>query len=224
VASLLLVEDDNDLRSVLAHYLTLSGFSVTSAATAREALDAFRRDRHALCILDIGLPDLDGFALARQIKELRADQPLVFLTSRALKPDRVRGLQLGADDYICKPFEADELVLRVRNILRRSAGAGDTKVRIGRCEVDFQTRMMRKGGMEKHFTRKEAELLSLLWENRGRLLTRSEILIRIWGRDDYFLGRSMDVFVTRLRRLLGDEGVSIKSVRGTGFVLTTAGM
>ena len=197
---------------------------MTAAATAREALDVFRRDHHALCIIDIGLPDLDGFALARQIKELHGDQPLVFLTSRALKPDRVRGLQLGADDYICKPFEADELVLRVRNILRRSSDAGESRVKIGRCEVDFETRVICKDGVEKRLTRKEAELLSLLWEYRGRLLTRSEILVRIWGRDDYFLGRSMDVFVTRLRRLFRAEGVAITSVRGTGLILTPPDM
>lgn len=217
--SVLLVEDDHDLRSVLAQYLNLCGFAVEHVATAREALEAFRRERPALCILDIGLPDLDGFALASQIKQLHDDQPIVFLTSRALKPDRVRGLQLGADDYICKPFEADELVLRVRNILRRSYESDESKATIGRCAVDFQTRRMTRSGVETRLTRKEAELLRLLWENRGRLLARSEILQRIWGRDDYFLGRSMDVFVTRLRRLLKSEGVTITTVRGAGLVL-----
>jgi DNA-binding response OmpR family regulator len=222
VTRILLVEDDLDLGGVLAQFLALSGFEATHAATGRRGLEAFEREAPALCILDVGLPDLDGFEVAARMKAQRPDVPFLFLTARTLKADRLRGLELGADDYILKPFEADELVLRIRNILRRQGALEDEPLRLGAYRFQPETRLLEREGEGQVLSRREADLLALLAEHRNRVVRRSEILERIWGKEDYFTGRSLDVFITRLRKCLGGDGeLRIEAVRGTGFVLRT---
>jgi DNA-binding response OmpR family regulator len=220
VTRILLVEDDLDLGGVLAQFLTLSGFQATHAPTARLGLEAFEREAPALCVLDVGLPDLDGFEVAARMKALRPGVPFLFLTARTLKADRLKGLELGADDYILKPFEADELVLRIRNILRRQGTLKDEPVSIGTYRFHSETRLLERNGERQVLSRREADLVALLLEHRNRLVRRAEILERIWGKEDYFTGRSLDVFVTRLRKCLSADGdLRIEAVRGAGFVL-----
>ena len=220
--SLLLVEDDEDFGKVLQQFIELSGLEVRRVSRGRDALDACKLKTFDLCLLDIGLPDMDGFALAQAMKANGHRTPFIFLTARILKPDRMRGLALGADDYITKPFEADELLLRIHNILRRSGRILEAAVSLGAYTFQPDTRLLSLGDSVQSLSHKEAELLSLLYEHRNRLVKRSEILTRIWGENDYFHGRSMDVFITRLRKLLAaDNRIAIEGVRGSGFVLRT---
>lgn len=217
---ILLVEDDVDLGCVLKQFIELSDFKVILCYNGREGLRAFKEDDYDLCVLDVRLPEMDGFTLAREIKKINKNVPFIFLTARKQKPDRIKGLELGADDYICKPFEADELLLRIKNIIRRTGKGGYEVFQIGSHEMDIHNLILKKDNMEKRLTVKEAELLRFLYINRNRLVKRSDILIKIWGQDDYFLGRSMDVFISRLRKLFqDDEHVTLENVRGIGFKL-----
>jgi DNA-binding response OmpR family regulator len=221
-ARLLLVEDDLDLGGVLQKYLELSGLATRHAATGGAGLEALAQARPDLCILDVALPDMDGFTLAERIRARAPGLPFLFLTARALKHDRLRGLGLGAEDYVTKPFEADELVLRIRNILRRPRNQPAPVLDAGRCLLDPEARVLRRGGEELSLSRKETDILRLLLDRRDRLVRRADILERLWGRSDYFLGRSLDVFITRLRKLLGaDAGVALDTVRGEGYILRT---
>ncbi|MBN1274452.1 MAG: response regulator transcription factor [Candidatus Aminicenantes bacterium] len=217
---MLLVEDDVDLGNVLKQYMDYSGYDVEICRDGREGLNAIKAKPYNLCILDVMMPLMDGFTLAQKIRALRKDIPFVFLTAKSMKPDRLRGLEMGADDYICKPFEADELLLRIKNILRRSGNVIDESIHIGSYECCFDELALRRKGKMKRLTVREADLIKLLYENKNRVVKRSDILKRLWGDDDYFLGRSLDVFVSRLRKFFhDDESVNIETVRGVGFIL-----
>ena len=217
---ILLVEDDVDLGSVLKQFIEFSEYAVTLCRNGEEGLQAFKENDYALCILDVMMPRMDGFTLAKKIKKANKDVPFIFLTARNLKPDRIKGLKIGADDYICKPFEADELLLRIHNILRRAVRICSEAVKIGGYEFDFNGLVLKKENVEYNLTIKEAELLKYFCENKNKLVKRSDILVEVWGENDYFLGRSMDVFISRLRKLFkDDENVLIENVRGIGFKL-----
>ena len=217
---ILLVEYDVDLGNVLKQYMDYSGYDVKLCRNGREGLDAFKADSYDLCILDVMMPLMDGFTLAQKIRVLRKNVPFVFLTAKSMKPDRLRGLEMGADDYICKPFEADELLLRIKNILRRSGSVIEEPAHIGSYDCCFDELALRSKGEIKRLTVREAELIKLLLENKNKVVKRSDILKRLWGEDDYFLGRSLDVFVSRLRKYFqDDESVNIETVRGVGFIL-----
>jgi DNA-binding response OmpR family regulator len=218
--NILLAEDDLDLRSILSQYLELNGFSVLQAGNGKEGLELFHGEHVDFCILDIMMPVMDGWELARQIRKADAKMPVIFLTARNQKEDRIKGLRLGADDYITKPFEVEELILRIHNILRRSGHVGAKPASIGNFEFRFDELTLTGFGQQHQMTLKEAEFLKYLAENRNQVLKREKILEDIWGENDYFLGRSMDVFVTRLRKYLkSDDSISLDTIRSVGFIL-----
>lgn len=218
---ILLAEDDADFANVLKQYLGLHGFEVFHAADGHAALSLFQNGTFDLCVLDVMMPSLDGFSLAEQIIAIRPEVPFVFLTARQLKEDKIKGLQLGADDYITKPFEADELVLRIQNILKRVEKKQPTEigmVPIGDYVFDAARLELTRGGTVQRLTEKEARLLGFLYENRNGLLKRDEILQAVWGNTDFFSGRSMDVFISRLRKYFAaDPRIAIESIRNIGL-------
>lgn len=217
---ILLVEDDTDLGNVLHQYLRMNQMEVDLCRDGKEGLACFSTGNYALCILDIMLPKMDGFELAQHIKKQSASTPFLFLTARNMKTDVLKGLQMGAEDYITKPFEPEELLLRIRNILKRSGNAMQEAYELGNYRFDYSRYRLTGYGKERSLTEREADLLRLLIRHKNSVVKRSEILRAIWGEDDFFLGRSMDVFITRLRKYLsGDSNITIKSVRGVGIML-----
>ena len=223
---ILLVEDDPNLSLVLQDYLEMMNYDITLCRNGKEGLEIFQKGRFNLCILDIMMPVMDGFTLAEEIKKINEAVPIVFLTAKSLKEDRIKGFRLGCDDYIMKPFSTEELSLRIQAILKRCmAQAAIVKdeepiYKIGKFLFDHKNMILRIDGKEKVLTRKENALLKLLYENRNKLLTRETALKSVWGNDDYFIGRSMDVFIAKLRKYLKDDpSIYITNVHGTGFKL-----
>ena len=222
---ILLVEDDPNLSLVLQDYLEMMSYDITLARNGKEGLDIFKNGSFNLCILDIMMPVMDGFTLAEEIRKMTDTVPIVFLTAKSLKEDRIKGFRLGCDDYIMKPFSTEELSLRVQAILKRCMAQAVPKeeepiYNIGKYIFDHKNMILRFENSEKVLTRKENALLKLLYENRNKLLTREIALISVWGSDDYFIGRSMDVFITKLRKYLQDDpSINITNVHGTGFKL-----
>lgn len=219
----LLAEDDADFASVLKQYLELYGFEVSWCKDGDEALQNFQKGDFDICVFDVMMPKTDGFSLAEKIISINPEIPFVFLTARQLKEDKIKGLKLGADDYIAKPFEADELVLRLNNILKRSAKQTATadipeKITIGSYIFDTKRLELRRNDVRQQLTEKEASLLLFFYQNKNNLLKREEILTAVWGNDDFFSGRSMDVFISRLRKYLAlDESIKIESIRNVGL-------
>ncbi|MFA4863836.1 MAG: response regulator transcription factor [Bacteroidales bacterium] len=224
---ILLVEDDPNLSLVLQDYLEMMNYDITLCRNGKEGLLAFRNSQFHLCILDIMMPVMDGFTLAEEIKKINEAIPIVFLTAKSLKEDRIKGFRLGCDDYIMKPFSTEELSLRIQAILKRYMAQLQTSVKeeeplylIGRYIFDHKNMILRLDEEERVLTRKENALLKLLYENRNHLLAREIALKSVWGNDDYFIGRSMDVFIAKLRKYLKeDPTIYITNVHGTGFKL-----
>jgi len=220
---ILLAEDDYDFGSILKQYLEISGYNITWAKNGEEALELFKKDHFSICVLDVMMPKMDGFTLAEKIITLNPEMPFVFLTARKMKDDKIKGLKLGADDYIVKPFEADELVLRLNNILKRTAKHTQEKpkpeiLKIG--EYTFNTHRLELvyNTTKQQLTEKEAELIKYLFNHKNQLLKRESILNAVWKTDDFFSGRSMDVFISRLRKYFKeDASISIESIRGIGL-------
>ena len=221
--TILLIEDDLELGEALRAFLDIRGFDLIWFRNGAAALDWLGRSHTDLCILDVMLPRMDGFDIAVAIRHAHGDMPIIFLTARGLKPDRLRGFGVGADDYLVKPVDEDELVARISAVLRRtqpSSAVLAAATTIGRYEFDPNALTLSLGGRRQRLTEREAALLSLLCASRGRLLRRDAALKSIWRRDDAYSRRSMDVFVHRLRRhLRHDPAVSLTTVRGIGFVL-----
>lgn len=216
----LLAEDDRDFGNILSQYLTISGFEVILAKDGQEAITLFRSERPDICVLDVMMPEMDGFSLGEQIKQIQPGLPVIFLTAKSLREDIIRGLKIGADDYITKPFDPEILVLRINNILKRVYSAVNDEFSISDTVLKFKTLELISGGRREKLTLKEAQLLRYFISNRNKLLTREDILTEIWGEDDYFLGRSMDVFISRLRKYIsGDRNIDIRTICGTGFIL-----
>ena len=223
-AHLLYVEDDESLSFVTRDNLELEGYRITCCRDGREALDAYRRERFDLCILDVMLPEVDGFRVAEEIRKIDREVPIIFLTAKSLKEDKIHGLKIGGDDYIIKPFRIEELVLKINVFLRRSQvflPVRNSVFHFGRFEFDHKNlTLSAAGGPSRQLTQREGDLLKLLIEHKNHLLKRSDILQRIWGEDDYFLGRSLDVFISRLRKYFKeDEAIRIENVHGVGFRL-----
>ncbi|MFT3746982.1 MAG: response regulator transcription factor [Agriterribacter sp.] len=224
---ILFVEDEQDLGNVVKQYLEVMDFDVLWVKHGREALDKFKLNSgdYSIVILDIGLPEMDGFELAGRILKISPDIPFLFLTARNEKADRLYGLKIGADDYITKPFDIDELVLRIQNIIRRKGSGSSTvptnTIVVGDVFYNKDALQLEIGSNAPVFlTRREAELLEYLLLRTDKVLTREEILTQLWGENDYFLGRSLDVFISRLRKLLSLSGnVSINNVYGVGFIV-----
>lgn len=221
---LFLVEDDQSFGAVLKSYLEINDFEVVWADDGKYAVERFRHGNFDLCILDVMLPNVDGFTIAAQIRKISTSVPFVFLTAKTLREDILKGYGLGADDYITKPFDTEVLLFKIKAILKRSGNGptNDTPVyEIGSYQFDYRMRQINGLGESRKLSPKEAELLKLLCEHKNNLLSREIALTRIWGEDGYFTARSMDVFVTRLRKFLsGDPQIEIKNLHGSGFILT----
>ncbi|MCB0571219.1 MAG: response regulator transcription factor [Phaeodactylibacter sp.] len=220
---LLLIEDDETLGYALKEYLAMKGFEIDWARDGDAGLACFGRYPYNLCILDIVMPGKDGFAVAEAIRRKEQRLPIIFLTARALKADILKGFGLGADDYIVKPVDEEELVARIRAVVRRAAPeqSGQTTYQIGQYVFDYANQKLRFGDGERLLTEREAHLLRLLCEQKGRLLPRQEVLKSLWNQSDYFTRRSMDVFISRLRKYLGDDpSIEIQNVYGSGFILS----
>lgn len=219
---ILLAEDDFDFAIILKQYLDLHNFQVFWAKDGEEALETFRKEDFKICIFDVMMPKIDGFTLAEKIIKINPEVPFVFLTARKLKDDKIKGLKLGADDYIVKPFEADELVLRLNNILKRSEQKNNSisseEVAIGDYTFNPQRLELKSNTAIQRLTEKESALISFLYKNKNQLLKREEILKAVWGSDDFFSGRSMDVFISRLRKYFSEDSkIAIESIRNIGL-------
>jgi len=219
---LLIVEDDTNLSMVIKDYLSLSGFDVTLCENGKTGWDAFKQSHFDLCILDVMMPERDGFTLAEMIRQQNTEVPILFLTAKSAKEDKLKGFKLGADDYILKPFNIEELVLRIEVFLKRSNNHKAKKevFKIGDYTFDYPNLSLLCNDKAQKLTQREADLLRLLCQNEGKITKREDILIQLWGEDDYFLGRSLDVFISKLRRYLKDDcTVTIVNYHSVGFQL-----
>ncbi len=227
---ILLVEDDQNFGDVLRSYLEMNDYEVTLANDGIKGMESFNRGTYDLCILDVMMPRKDGFTLGKEIREKDATVPIIFLTAKTLKEDVLRGFKIGADDYITKPFNSEELLLRVQAVLKRTKPKADSKddVReyfIGKYHFNYPFRILtfdKDGANEEKYklSPKEAQLLRMFAQKMNDVLPRSEALTKIWNEDNYFTARSMDVFVTKLRKYLKlDENLEIVNIHGNGFQL-----
>ena len=220
---ILLAEDDIDFGAILKHYLELQNFVVHWAKDGEEALNLFNTTSFEICVLDVMMPKIDGFTLAEKIVDSHPEIPFVFLTARNQNEDKIRGLQLGADDYIVKPFEADELVLRLTNIIKRTEKRNllhtiPHHIQIGIFSFDTQRFALISSQKAQQLTEKEASLLLFLFQHKNQLVKREQVLKAVWENDDFFSGRSMDVFISKLRKyLIEDTTISIESIRNIGL-------
>jgi len=223
-AKILYVEDDEVLAYVTKDNLELNNFAVVHCLNGKNALKTFKDEEFDLCLLDVMLPEMDGFTLAKEIRSRNQEIPLLFLTAKSLKEDKISGLQLGADDYITKPFSIEELILKIEIFLKRkfiiSASSTQDNFAIGNYNFEFSNLILKGPEDDKKLTQKEADLLKLLIEQKNQIVKRSTILERLWGKNDYFMGRSMDVFISRLRKYLkADSRLNIENIHGVGFRL-----
>jgi two-component system, OmpR family, response regulator len=217
-----LVEDDLSFGSVLKSYLEINDYSVEWVDDGKYALDHFRKGLFNICILDIMLPHVDGFTIASEIRQINNEVPIIFLTAKKLKEDVLKGYGVGGDDYITKPFDTDILLAKIRSILsRRDFQTGTRDIfEIGKFIFNSKLRTLAIGDTEKKLSPKEAQLLELLATNSNALISREMALKKIWGSDDYFTARSMDVYITKLRKFLSDDpSLNIKNIHGAGFQL-----
>jgi DNA-binding response OmpR family regulator len=223
-ARILLVEDDHNLSAVLQDYLELLGYHIVLATDGEQGLEFFKKGEFDLCILDVMLPRKDGFALAGDIRAINQQSPIIFLTALGQSESRINGFKIGCDDYITKPFSSEELALRIEAILKRCMNQNmrpnSDFFKLGTTRFDPANMVLITDSKEQKLTPKENALLKLLCMNKNNLLSRDRALTEIWGETDYFYGRSMDVFITRLRKYLKHEpDVNIQNVHGTGFKL-----
>jgi DNA-binding response OmpR family regulator len=218
---ILLAEDDLNLGALLSDHLASEGFEVQLCQNGEMALKAFRAGHFDLCLLDVMLPKMDGFSLARQIRALDEKMPLIFITARSLKDDKLKGYGVGADDYITKPFDPEELLWKIKALVRRSERRkpGQEMICVGNYTFDFTNQLLVIKGVSRRITEKESDILKYLCERRNRVIKREEMLKDLWGENDYFLGRSLDVFITKIRKYLKeDPGIRIENVFNVGFV------
>lgn len=217
-----LVEDDLSFGSVLKSYLEINDFSVEWVDDGKYAVEHFRKGIFDICILDIMLPHVDGFTIANEIRQINNVVPVIFLTAKKMKDDVLKGYDSGGDDYITKPFDTDILLAKIRAILARRDYQSGTKdiYEIGKFIFNSKLRTLTAGDDEKKLSPKEAQLLELLAVNPNALISREMALKKIWGNDDYFTARSMDVYITKLRKYLSeDPHLNIKNIHGAGFQL-----
>ena len=224
-SKILLVEDDANFGKVLKNYLELNDYVVELVRDGILGLAAFRREKYDLCLLDVMMPNLDGFSLAEEIRNVDIDIPLFFLTAKNMKEDILNGYRLGADDYILKPFDSDILIHKIKAILKRNSEREEKQNEIfefvfGKFHFNSKLRELCIGATKYNLSPKENFLLKMLCESKNDLLPRDVVLKKIWGSDTYFNGRSMDVYIAKLRKILkDDEGVEISNIHGHGFRL-----
>lgn len=220
---ILYVEDDETLQYIIRDNLEREGFTVEPAFDGVKAWELFTANRPDICVLDVNLPKMDGFTLARRIRENDQDIPIIFVTAKSLKEDKLEGLILGGDDYLVKPFSIEELILKIRVFLKRSRVMSDViqsdLISFSRLTLNLNTMILTGPGGETRLTAREAELLAYFVRNTGKLLSREQLLANLWGGNDYFAGRSLDVFISRLRKYLAaDPTIRIENRHGIGFI------
>ena len=221
---ILLVEDDNNFGSILRDYLTLHSYETTLAKNGIEGLEKFRKRNYDLCILDVMMPFKDGFSLASDIRAINDEVPLIFLTAKSLKEDVIKGFKIGADDYLIKPFDSEILLFKIKSIFKRKISlkkATDNKVDYIFSSFRYNSKFRElqfKNDKPVTLSPKEGKLLTLLLDNMNDLTTREEALVKIWNDDNYFTSRSMDVYVTKIRKYLSkDPKIKIENIHGKGF-------
>jgi hypothetical protein len=224
---ILLCEDDTNLGMVLKNFLELNDYDVVLERDGRLGLAAFQREKIDICLLDVMMPNMDGFAVAEEIRDINPDVPLFFLSAKTMKEDIIQGYKLGADDYITKPFDSDVLLLKIKAILKRNEETHRDEVNaefdMGKYHFNPRLRELTIDGKINVLSPKENELLKMLCEHKNDLLTRESALKKIWGSDTYFNGRSMDVYIAKLRKYLKeDETIEIVNIHGNGFRLVAA--
>lgn len=225
---ILLVEDDPSFGSVLKSYLELSEYSVVHCINGIEGLETFKKEHFDLCLFDVMMPEMDGFTLAENVRKINKKVPLIFITAKAMKEDMVHGFEIGADDYITKPFDSEVLFLKIKALLNRVDNdeplvenlKNSTVIYIGNTEYNTDFRTLKVGDKSFKLTPKEAALLILLYKHKDHLLPRELALKEIWGSTDYFTARSMDVYITKLRKYFkAGAGLTIENIHGSGFRL-----
>ena len=221
---ILYAEDDPTLRFITSENLERKGYEVLECEDGRLGLERFKTENPDLCILDVMMPGIDGFTLARRIRERDQNIPILFVTAKTMKEDRIEGLVLGADDYIVKPFSIEELILKIEVFLRRSGQKSDLHMSnaliIGNFSLDSGNLLLKHPSGDQVLTQREADLLRFFIRNKNRLVSRESILEALWGENDYFFGRSLDVFISKLRKYLkADEKIKIENRHGIGFML-----
>ena len=217
---ILLVEDDESMGFLLKDSLESFNYLVTHLSDGKSALFEFGRQDFDLCLLDVMMPNMDGFTLATEIRKADADIPVIFLTAKAMKEDRIKGFKLGADDYVTKPFSIEELALRIKAVLKRGKPLQDPSsvISFSEFKLDMNNLLLEKGENKIQLTQKEADILSLFVRNSNALLKREFILKAIWKDDSYFVGRSLDVFISKLRKYLKeDPSIKITNIHSTGY-------
>ncbi len=225
MTKILLVEDDDSLGFVVKDNLEQEGYTIDLQKDGKAGQISFQNNQYDICIFDVMLPGMDGFSLAEFVRGTGSEVPIIFLTAKSLKEDRIKGLKLGADDYLTKPFSIEELILRIEAILKRTGKKTEqvqtaALLKIGRYTFDIKNLKLFFDDEVQDLTHREADLLAFLVNHKNETQPRDKILIAIWGDDDYFKGRSLDVFITRLRKYLNKDGnVKLTNVHGVGFRL-----
>ncbi len=226
-AKILYVEDDLTLSFVTRDNLELQGYSIDFCEDGLEAIKKFKANKYDLCILDVMLPKMDGFTLAVKIREMNEEIPIIFLTAKSTKEDKIYGLRLGADDYITKPFSIEELILKIEVFLKRSGSSIKEKIettifRIGHFTFDSLNQKLISPEKSSQLTHREAELFNLFIKNADKIIKRDDILNKVWGNDHFFASRSLDVFISRLRKYLkSDPDIKIENIHNVGYRLKT---
>ncbi len=220
---ILLVEDDPNFGSIMKSYLELNDFEVLLKADGKLGLTAFKSESFDICILDVMMPEMDGFTLAKEIKKINSNTPFIFLTAKSLKADMLEGFKTGADDYITKPFDTEVLLFKLHAILKRNIQRAENsedvnEMKVGKLLFNYNLRTLSYASITQQLSPKEAHLLKMLCTAKDGVLLRKDALEKIWGNDNYFNGRSMDVFIARLRKCLkADPSIEIANIHGNGF-------
>ena len=216
---ILLVEDDTSLGYVIKDNLEDSGYEVTLCVDGNAGLNAFNKNFYDLCLFDVMLPQKDGLTLAAAVRRKNTHIPIMFMSAKNMNEDKIAGFKAGADDYITKPFNMEELLLRIDVFIKRTKANTDiTEFKMGSALFDLNNLSILGPNTDVHLTQKEADLLYFFCQNPNRIVKREEVLTKVWGKDDYFLGRSMDVFITKLRKYIATETtIEIQTIHGIGF-------
>ena len=223
-AKILLVEDDTNLGFLLLEFLESKNFEVKLYRDGISGLNGFESTDFDFCILDVMLPQMDGFTLAENIRKQNQVIPIIFLTARSMREDKIRGFKIGIDDYVTKPFDEEELLFRIQSILKR-VGKEITEnknelLQIGKYSFDVSNMILKLENQSKRLTSKETKILAMLARSQNNIVSRDEIMQEVWGEKDYFIGRSLDVFISKLRRhLSGDENIKIETIPTVGVIL-----
>lgn len=217
---ILLAEDDVNLSKLLTEYILSEGYDVVSADNGEIALNKFKNSHFDLCLFDIMMPHMDGYTLAKEIRKLDTSVPIIFITARSMKDDKLKAYDIGGNDYITKPFDEDELMWKLKAYSKLAKPTQQIVYNIGQYIFDYENLSLCINNQLIRMTEKESAILNFLYLNKNKLVKREQLLKEVWGENDYFLGRSLDVFISKIRKyLLQDERVKIENVFGTGFIL-----